>query len=90
MKLPIGGGPSITLASAQNPESLTVDAGNAYWTNYEADGTGTVKKVPIGGGTVTTLVWEPSVHCIAVDDKSIYWVGYDASGNGTVMKLTPK
>ena len=38
MKVPIGGGITITLASRQNPGSLTLDSANICWTNYEADG----------------------------------------------------
>lgn len=36
-----------------NPNAITVDETNVYWTEY---GSGTVKKVPKSGGTIVTLV----------------------------------
>ena len=57
MKVPLGGGPSTTLAGGQaNPAAIVVDATSVYWTTT---GDGTVMKVPLGGGATTGQVGLP-------------------------------
>lgn len=76
LKMPIGGGGALTLASRlPAPSSLAVDSSNVYWTD---DGTskklGYVAKVPIAGGGVTTLQSGQSMaQSIAIDGVNMYW-----------------
>jgi|SRR5580698_4480044 hypothetical protein len=99
MKVPLGGGPAMTLASGQHdPYAIVVDSSNVYWgnagTQTEGYKDGAVMKVPLGGGTPTTLATgQGGVYGIAVDETSVYWTTQETSqtpGIGNVMKLTPK
>jgi hypothetical protein len=78
MKVPIGGGTPVTLASGQHyASSIAVDTTAVYWTTggtAPAYADGTVMSVPVGGGTPTTLAsgqLEPIG--IAVSTTSVYW-----------------
>jgi hypothetical protein len=76
LKMPIGGGSSVTLASKLlAPVALAVDSSNVYWTD---DGTskklGYVAKVPIVGGGVSTLQsGQSKAQSIAIDGVNMYW-----------------
>jgi hypothetical protein len=99
IKVPLGGGAPVTLATGQvNAFGIAVDATSVYWTNNSAQ-SGSIMKVAIGGGNPTTLTSVPaqsSPQGIAVDDTSVYWTnqGNNVGGkngsigaNGTVMKM---
>jgi Putative metal-binding motif len=94
MKLPIGGGNPITLASEQDTWGrLAVDATSVYWTTYAlyGDHSGAVMKVPIDGGNPTTLASgqiDPSG--VAVDATNVYWVVNDEADDGTVSSALRK
>ena len=45
LKVPVNGGAVVTLATGQNPASITIDDTSVYWTNYVADG-GVMKATP--------------------------------------------
>lgn len=76
MKLPLGGGATITLATGQVPGSLAVDGVNVYWVNSEL--AGSVRKMPVGGGAVTTLASAKFAGALALDATSVYWSTGDA------------
>ena len=87
----------ITLASGlNNPNFLTVDQDNVYWTetfgsvpNRKVE----VKNVPLSGGTVSTIVTHGTGHGIGgtgieVDSTSVYWAENPGGGNGSIHKVT--
>src|SRR5215831_6256564 len=83
MKVAIGGGTPVELASIQDsPVAIAVDATSVYWVNiYE----GTLMKVAIDGGTPVALASGlNNPNGVAVDATSIYW---ENSGDGTLMKM---
>jgi hypothetical protein len=83
MKLPIGGGAAVTLATDAyvdfpgNPHALAVDATSVYYPGYDyGSQSGTVLSVPIGGGSPTVLVTDsqtPYIEAIAIDGASVYY-----------------
>jgi hypothetical protein len=92
MKIPLGAGSPITLASGQSNPSvgglntdtgIAVDGTNVYWTNF---GGGAVMKVPVSGGVPIVVAQGQNPLGVAIDGTSVYWTDY---GNATVMK-TPK
>jgi hypothetical protein len=101
MKVPIGGGTPITLASEQTyPVGIATDGTNVYWINNGVDLSGsqlgTVMRMPVDGGVATTLAsGEMSPYAIAVDSTSVYWASSACAQGGetctgSVAKLTPK
>jgi hypothetical protein len=83
MKMPIAGGPAVTLASAQVGQfAMAIDSTSVYW----ATGS-TVARCAIGGcgRTPTTLAsGQNGPGAIAVDSTTVYWLN---SGDGTVLKV---
>lgn len=83
MKVPIGGGAPIALATAQNaPIALAVRGTNVFWVNCnlsQAPGGGggrgcAIMKVPVSGGVATVLASDQTdVFNLAVDASSVYW-----------------
>jgi hypothetical protein len=84
MRMPVGGGTPIMLASGQlNPQCVAVDATAIYWTNEGtiAGTDGTVMKLPAGGGAPMTLAdgqYKP--FGIAIDATRVYWTQYASPG----------
>jgi hypothetical protein len=78
MRVPIGGGSPVVLASGlSSPTQLALDSTDVYWTNtgteqnHYADGT--VMKMPLAGGKPTTLaVFQAFPLYIALDANSVY------------------
>jgi hypothetical protein len=74
MKVPLGGGAPVVLASGQDvPSAIAVDGSHVYWTT-----TSSLMSVPIEGGAAVELAsWNPSpgagMNGIAVDGSSVYW-----------------
>ena len=86
MRAPISGGSGVPLAMGQNnPQGITVDALNVYWT--ESTSAGTVQKVPLLGGTPVKLASGLSYPvAVVVDGANAYWTNKGTGSNGSVMK----
>lgn len=92
MSVPLGGGTPTTIASAESPIALVVDATSVYWVNapYLDDSnvaTGSIVKAPLGGGASTTLasgLYAP--FAIAVNASDVYWTADGVDGDGTITK----
>jgi hypothetical protein len=82
-KLPKGSTTPILLSSGQSqPQYVTIDSQNVYWTNYR---NGSVASVPIDGGVTTTLdSWGFCSGGVVVDPTSLYF-----SPCGDVEAITP-
>ena len=79
-RLPIGGGPTTTLASEGGwLGGFAIDASHAYWTAHEGgEVSGTVMSVPLDGGEVTTLATGHGTSSgLAVDDEYLYFTDSD-------------
>ncbi len=79
MKMPLGGGPAVELASGQFPGAIAVDGTHIYWLD------GTVSRVPINGGETTIVADVGSLaKDLALDDTHVY---FTASGD-SVWKVS--
>jgi len=76
--------PSVILASgAAEPQFLTADTSNLYWTEL---GSGQVTQLPKNGGAPIPLaIGQQSPEGIAVDGTSVYWAN-EGIGLGSIMK----
>jgi hypothetical protein len=72
MKVAIGGGTPVTLATKQDqPWGIAVDQANVYWTNNDG---GNTLQLSLGGGTPITLGTGSGLpHGIALDATTVYW-----------------
>jgi hypothetical protein len=75
-----------------NPDQITVDSVNAYFTNNgmsPTSGDGSVVQVPLGGGTAMTLASSQAFpRGIVVTSTLVYWVNQGATpGSGTVNSV---
>jgi hypothetical protein len=82
MKVPIAGGPSVTLATGDYPLAIATDGASVYWSDADA---ATIMKIPVGGGTPMTLISGWNVSALALDATSLYW-----TDGASIMKLTPR
>jgi hypothetical protein len=82
MKVPLTGGAPTTVATANGPWDLTLDASNVYWTSFDG-----VLSAPKSGGAATSLVGpSPTLPTagIAVDSTNLYWGSQSPAGVSTV------
>jgi hypothetical protein len=90
MRKPLAGGAGVVLATVPSsqgyPFSLVLDDGYVYFTTYNEDVTGSVRKVPIGGGEVT-VVSDRGAYNLAVDATSVYTTTYQGR---KILRITPK
>ncbi|HTG00484.1 MAG TPA: hypothetical protein VK654_07860, partial [Nitrospirota bacterium] len=61
-----------------NPNSITLDSTNIYWT----DDNGGVNKIGITGGAITTLATGTYPSHIAIDSSNVYW-----NDRGSIFKI---
>ena len=76
-RVPLAGGPAVTLATTTDPRvptSIAVDSANVYYAVADDSGEtcGGVLRVPIQGGAPVTVGIAP-VNSIALDCESVYW-----------------
>jgi hypothetical protein len=94
MKVPIGGGVPVTLATAIADAGIALGGADVYWATYSGGPMGSggslVQRAPIGGGTTSTVGavgglggLGPQTAGIAVDATSVYWA-HDA---GSVVRV---
>jgi len=80
--VPIGGGMTSTIATAQkSPASVAVDSQHVYW--VDSSMTGVVAKCPLTGcsnGPIYIATGDLP-YAVALDEKRVYWVDF---GSGTV------
>ncbi len=80
-KMPVGGGPLITLVPIAGPASMSLDASNLYWANeFEV---GRIDKT-----TGVTKFYDQGLDnrgAVTVDDTSVYWYA-----NNFIWKANPK
>jgi hypothetical protein len=94
LKIPVGGGTPITLASGQfcSGGQVAVDATAVYWVNggLQANGytDGAVMALPLAGGTpIAVAAMQNTNGGLAIDATSVYWtIGGTADGDGAVLK----
>jgi hypothetical protein len=85
MRVPLAGGTPTPLATGLcGPNSIAIDAVNAYVVVSSAS----ILKIPLAGGAPTTLAHGFSIGTLAVDATSVYYTSTDASfESGQVMKV---
>jgi sugar lactone lactonase YvrE len=81
LRVPLGGGSPVTLASGPAcAVGLAVDAESLYVAGLDGS---TIAKVPLAGGSLTTVASSPDAPIgVAVDAASVYWT----TAGGSVMK----
>lgn len=68
----VGGTPKTLAVNQNNPNSITADTTNVYWTNNGNGTNGSVVKVEMGGGGLTTLATaQNGAWGISVSDNSL-------------------
>jgi hypothetical protein len=87
MRMPLGGGTPIPIASGQNvPFTVVVDSTRAYWDTYKG---GTVATAPLDGGATSPLAsgfasGESGPWWLVLKNPAVYWMLY---GGGAVMSV---
>jgi len=92
LSAPLAGGTVTTLASAQTPLWIAVDANNVYWPNGGSQVAGNLQpagimKVAVAGGTPRMIAPATLPEVVAIDATNIYWVdGRPATKSGAIIK----
>lgn len=95
LRMPLGGGSPVELATSPDPYALqpadiAVGATHVFWTNEGFPGS--VAKVPLEGGTSTVLASGDALanpRAIAIDDTHVYWANWGSTDGAisSVMKV---
>jgi hypothetical protein len=88
LRVPLAGGPVVTLASGLNtPQAIAVDSTDVYVAVEYGINESYIAKVSKSGGPVVTLVGgQQDTTAIAVDEASVYWLCTHSAGS--VRKLS--
>ncbi len=82
MKVAVGGGPAITLATVTSgelgPTGMAIDGTNVYYATYHGPATGpfagTLWEVPLTGGTPIPIAHGGMTGAVAAFGANVYWV----------------
>ena len=94
LRIPLGGGSVVTLASSQSsPSSLAVNGSSVFWIDAFGPGVpppnGVISSVALGGGVVTTIASGFNAptgappRFLAADASRAYWISPDSAAMGT-------
>ena len=90
MKIALGGGAPMTLASAQvGAGAIAVDADAVYWTTADFPNESVMKVGSEGGTPVTLASGQDDPLSIAVDSTSVYWTNVRQHRHEAHPKVIP-
>lgn len=76
LRIPLDGGPAVTIAASPSPSGLAIDDAAVYWTDYQGIDAGSILSVGKEGGSVVVLATSNGPENVAVDDAYVYWADW--------------